>query len=114
MSQTPNSVQSSGASTPLDVRDPNSKSAGVCRFFFSFFFLFCAFVFEDLVFKFLRYAAKKEAKRLEKEAKLAAKSAKTAAAPSSDKKVKTDSKADEAAFVNLTPKGEKKGVLSVE
>ncbi|KAH7886737.1 tRNA synthetases class I-domain-containing protein [Phlebopus sp. FC_14] len=55
-------------------------------------------------------AAKKEAKRLEKEAKLAAKQLKQATSTSSGEKkakVEKDRKA-EAAFINTTPKGEKK------
>jgi valyl-tRNA synthetase len=59
--------------------------------------------------------AKKEAKRLEKEAKLAAKNATKAAtapkpkdtAPGKKDKVKDE----ETAFVNTTPKGQKKGAL---
>jgi hypothetical protein len=61
---------------------------------------------------FYTRSAKKEAKRLEKEAKLAAKSQKTVvAAVTSDKKAKADKakKEEEPAFVNTTPKGEKKG-----
>ncbi|PPR04623.1 hypothetical protein CVT26_015002 [Gymnopilus dilepis] len=79
-------ADTSAPSPPIDpnnVRDPNSKSA-----------------------------AKKEAKRLEKEAKLAAKAAKNAATSAADaKKPKSEKKKkDEAeeAFVNTTPKGEKK------
>lgn len=56
--------------------------------------------------------AKKEAKRLEREAKLAAKTSKVAAAtPAGEKKVKVEKekKEEEPAFVNTTPKGEKKG-----
>jgi valyl-tRNA synthetase len=56
--------------------------------------------------------AKKEAKRLEKEAKLAAKQLKQpAATPAGEKKSKAEKekKADEPAFVNTTPKGDKKG-----
>lgn len=56
--------------------------------------------------------AKKEAKRLEKEAKLAAKQVKLAAStPAGEKKTKAekDKKTDEPAFVNTTPKGDKKG-----
>ncbi|KAI9568346.1 tRNA synthetases class I-domain-containing protein [Boletus coccyginus] len=56
-------------------------------------------------------SAKKEAKRLEKEAKLAAKQLKQAAStPVGEKKAKAEkeSKTDEPAFVNTTPKGEKK------
>jgi valyl-tRNA synthetase len=56
-------------------------------------------------------SAKKEAKRLEKEAKLAAKSAKTQSTPAGEKrtKVEKEKKAEDAPFVNTTPKGEKKG-----
>ena len=57
-------------------------------------------------------AAKKEAKRLEKEAKLAAKTAKvTANTNVGEKKAKAEKekKQVEAAFVNTTPPGEKKG-----
>ncbi|KAI0933299.1 hypothetical protein AcV7_004806 [Taiwanofungus camphoratus] len=56
-------------------------------------------------------AAKKEAKRLEKEAKIAAKTAKVSAAtPAGEKKAKAEKerKAEDAPFVNITPKGEKK------
>lgn len=56
-------------------------------------------------------AAKKEAKRLEKEAKLAAKHLKqTTNTPAGEKKAKADKekKEQEPAFVNTTPKGEKK------
>lgn len=56
--------------------------------------------------------AKKEAKRLEKEAKLAAKTAKVGAStPAGEKKAKAEKakKEEEPAFVNTTPKGEKKG-----
>ncbi|KAF8907620.1 tRNA synthetases class I-domain-containing protein [Gymnopilus junonius] len=55
--------------------------------------------------------ALKEAKRLEKEAKLAAKAAKNLAAPATDRKPKAEKKKKddpEEAFVNTTPKGEKK------
>ncbi|TFK37032.1 tRNA synthetases class I-domain-containing protein [Crucibulum laeve] len=62
-----------------DVRDPNSKSA-----------------------------AKKEAKRLEKEAKLAAKAAKATVTGEKKVKVEKEKKEEEPAFVNTTPKGEKK------
>ncbi|EPQ53150.1 hypothetical protein GLOTRDRAFT_100848 [Gloeophyllum trabeum ATCC 11539] len=84
MSQTPNDpVLQSGASTPAPQgNEPKTKSA-----------------------------AKKEAKRLEKEAKLAAKTAKVAAAtPAGEKKAKAEKekKEEEPAFVNTTPKGEKK------
>lgn len=56
-------------------------------------------------------AAKKEAKRLEKEAKLAAKVAKQPQSSNGEKKQKVDKdKTDvDAPFVNVTPKGEKKG-----
>ncbi len=59
-------------------------------------------------------AAKKEAKRLEKEAKLAAKVAKQPPfTPSSNgekkQKADKDKKDGDAPFVNVTPKGEKKG-----
>ena len=56
-------------------------------------------------------SAKKEAKRLEKVAKLAAKSAKIPSTPAGEKKVKVEKakKAEDASFVNITPKGEKKG-----
>ena len=60
--------------------------------------------------------AKKEAKRLEKEAKLAAKQVKqTTSTPAVEKKAKIDKekKAGEPAFVNTTPKGEKKGTLLI-
>jgi valyl-tRNA synthetase len=56
-------------------------------------------------------SAKKEAKRLEKEAKLAAKQVKQATStPAGEKKAKADKekKTEEPAFVNTTPKGEKK------
>jgi len=59
------------------------------------------------------YLAKKEAKRLEKEAKLAAKAAKVpTAAPMGEKKAKVEKekKEEDAPFVNITPKGEKKGI----
>jgi len=57
--------------------------------------------------------AKKEAKRLEKEAKLAAKAAKVPApTPTGEKKAKVEKekKEEDAPFVNITPKGEKKGI----
>jgi len=60
--------------------------------------------------------AKKEAKRLEKEAKLAAKQLKqVASTPAGEKKAKAEkeNKTDEPAFVNTTPKGEKKGLPSL-
>lgn len=61
----------------------------------------------------LLHTAKKEAKRLEKEAKLAAKTAKGGpekkAKGEKAEKVKKDGQESEAPFVNLTPKGEKKG-----
>ena len=55
--------------------------------------------------------AKKEAKRLEKEAKLAAKQLKQpVSTPAGEKKAKAEKeKTDEPAFVNTTPKGDKKG-----
>jgi valyl-tRNA synthetase len=57
------------------------------------------------------HPAKKEAKRLEKEAKLAAKATKAVAStPAGGKKAKEKAAKDEAApFVNMTPKGQKKG-----
>jgi valyl-tRNA synthetase len=56
------------------------------------------------------FTAKKEAKRLEKEAKLATKAAKTPVAVAGEKKAKIEKeKKDHVPFVNLTPKGEKKG-----
>lgn len=60
------------------------------------------------------YVAKKEAKRLEKETKLAAKAA--MGPPVAEKKVKVDKvkkegRDAEVEFVNVTPKGEKKGTL---
>jgi peptidoglycan hydrolase CwlO-like protein len=60
-------------------------------------------------------SAKKEAKRLEKEAKLAAKSQKAAVGAVTDKKAKAEKvkKEEEPAFVNTTPKGEKKGAQCV-
>lgn len=63
----------------------------------------------------LSILAKKEAKRLEKEAKLAAKHLKQATStPAGEKKAKADKekKEQEPAFVNTTPKGEKKGAVS--
>lgn len=63
----------------------------------------------------LSIPAKKEAKRLEKEAKLAAKHVKQAAnTPAGEKKAKAEKekKEQEPAFVNTTPKGEKKGAIS--
>jgi hypothetical protein len=64
---------------------------------------------------FHHYLAKKEAKRLEKEAKLAAKVAKavttaTTSTPAGEKKAKEKAAKDGVvAFVNTTPKGQKKG-----
>jgi N-acetylmuramoyl-L-alanine amidase CwlA len=64
---------------------------------------------------FHHYLAKKEAKRLEKEAKLAAKAAKavataTTSTPAGEKKAKEKAAKDGVVpFVNMTPKGQKKG-----
>jgi valyl-tRNA synthetase len=93
----------SGTATPSGSEpNPNSKSAG-----------------ESLGLRInvnhgsLRCTAKKEAKRLEKEAKLAAKAAKAApVTPAGEKKAKEKSSKSEEAFVNTTPKGEKKGAFT--
>jgi hypothetical protein len=53
--------------------------------------------------------AKKEAKRLEKETRLAAKTAKAAVTSEKKPKLEKEKKIEDAPFVNLTPKGEKKG-----
>lgn len=65
--------------------------------------------------RFHHYLAKKEAKRLEKEAKLAAKAAKavataTTSTPSGEKKAKEKAGKDGVVpFINMTPRGQKKG-----
>lgn len=61
----------------------------------------------------LSVAAKKEAKRLEKAAKLAAKTAKEIASGVGDKKAKQEKEKtheDASTYVNITPKGHKKGM----
>jgi hypothetical protein len=100
-----NPPTSSGGSTPLSSDpNPNSKSAGVCTQWF---------IRESV--RFHHYLAKKEAKRLEKEAKLAAKAAKAVATattntPTGEKKAREKAGKDEVVpFVNMTPKGQKKG-----
>jgi valyl-tRNA synthetase len=57
------------------------------------------------------YAAKKEAKRLEKEARLSAKAVKAlATTPTGEKNAKKKVAREELVpFVNMTPKGQKKG-----
>jgi valyl-tRNA synthetase len=53
--------------------------------------------------------AKKEAKRLEKETRMAAKTNKNAGLPGKKPKAGKDDKEAEPAFVNTTPKRQKKG-----
>jgi valyl-tRNA synthetase len=61
------------------------------------------------------YPAKKEAKRLEKEAKIAAKAAKVVnATPLGEKRAKEKvTKEEVIPFVNMTPKGQKKGAFAL-
>jgi len=90
----------SGAATPLGSEpSASSKSAGMCA------------KRKMMVYIAHHYPAKKEAKRLEKEAKLAAKAAKAVATtPAGEKKAKEKAAKEEVApFVNMTPKGQKKG-----
>ncbi len=96
---------SSGASTPLSSEsNPSSKSAGVCTHLF----------LKERV-QFHHFLAKKEAKRLEKEAKLAAKATKVVASattttPAGEKKAKEKAAKDGVVpFINMTPKGQRKG-----
>ena len=97
---------SSGSATPLGSEPSlGSKSAGVSQ---------------DFRLSYLakhgplHCTAKKEAKRLEKETKLAAKAAKAATlTPAGEKKAKEKvAKSEDVPFVNTTPRGKKKGVLT--
>ncbi len=75
----------------------------------------CTHLFLKERVQFHHFLAKKEAKRLEKEAKLAAKATKVVASattttPAGEKKAKEKAAKDGVVpFINMTPKGQRKG-----